>query len=285
MSGVRRKWKAFIGGFEGKVSLGILSFLAVLAVFAPWIAPYDPYDITQRDFPLDPPSLSHWLGTDGFGVDILSQVIYGARVSLTIGLFTGVGIAVLGGLIGVFAGTWGGATDMLTMRVVDFVMVLPGLPIMILIMTNLGSSFWVMVMIFVLFGWAGIARITRAVVLSERNRGFVDAARCAGAKKSYILFKHLLPATYSILFVSAAFAAGGAILAEAGLAFLGFGDPTLVSWGKMLNYARTYNAMILGAWWWIIFPGIAVFLASFSILLMGVGLEKMFNPRLKERER
>ncbi|HOI63354.1 MAG TPA: ABC transporter permease [Mesotoga sp.] len=278
---LRDIWKAP----EGKVSLFILVLFVFLAVTADWISPYDPYDITQRGFPLEAPSKEYPLGTDGFGVDILSQIIHGSRVSLTIGFVTGIGIAFMGGFIGVMAGTYGGLADLFSMRAVDFIMVLPGLPIMILLMTTLGSSFWVMVMIFVLFGWASVARVTRAIVLSERKRGYVEAARCAGAKKSHILLRHLLPATYSILFVTAAFAAGGSILAEAGLAFLGFGDPRLVSWGKMLNYARTYNAMVLGAWWWIIFPGIAVFLTSFSIMMLGVALEKTFNPRLRERDR
>ncbi|HAA85618.1 MAG TPA: ABC transporter permease [Kosmotogaceae bacterium] len=270
---------------EGRFSLVVISGLVILAIFAGWIAPYDPYDITQRTFPLQPPSTRHLLGTDGFGIDVLSQIIYGARVSLTIGVLVGVGVAAIGGFIGALAATYGGISDTLSMRTVDFIMVLPGLPIMIMIMTTIGSSFWVMVMIFIMFGWAGTARVTRAIVLVEKSRGYVDAARCAGASKMYVLMKHLLPATYSILFVTAAFAAGGAILAEAGLAFLGFGDPKLVSWGKMLNFARTYNAMILGAWWWIIFPGVAVFLASFSIMMMGIALEKTFNPRLRERDR
>ena len=269
---------------EGRFSLVVISGLVVLAVFAGWIAPYDPYDITQRTLPLQPPSTEHLLGTDGFGIDVLSQIIYGARVSLTIGVLVGVGVATIGGFIGALAATYGGIPDTLSMRTVDFIMVLPGLPIMIMIMTTIGSSFWVMVMIFIMFGWAGTARVTRAIVLVEKSRGYIDAARCAGASKLYVLMKHLLPATYSILFVTAAFAAGGAILAEAGLAFLGFGDPKLVSWGKMLNFARTYNAMILGAWWWIIFPGVAVFLASFSIMMMGIALEKTFNPRLRERD-
>lgn len=282
---IRRLLKDFWSSTEGKIGLSILLFFVFLAVFANWLSPFNPYDITQRDLPLQPPTLAHWLGTDNFGNDILSQVIYGARVSLTIGVFTGIGIALLGGLIGVVAGTYGGITDSIAMRTVDFVMVLPGLPIMIMIMTNLGSSFWVLVMVFILFGWAGIARVTRAIVLGEKKRGYVDCARSAGAKKSHILMKHLFPATFSILFVTAAFAAGGSILAEAGLSFLGFGDPRLISWGKMLNFARTYNAILLEAWWWILFPGIAVFLASFSIMLIGVALEKTFNPRLRERER
>lgn len=270
---------------EGKISVVVLFIFIFFAATADFISPYDPYDITQRGLPLEEPNKDHLLGTDGFGVDILSQIIYGSRVSLTIGFVTGTGIALLGGFIGVMAGTYGGLADLFSMRAVDFIMVLPGLPIMILLMTTLGSSFWVMVMIFVLFGWASVARVTRAIVLSERKRGYVEAAWCSGAKRSRILLRHLLPATFSILFVTAAFAAGGSILAEAGLAFLGFGDPKLISWGKMLNYARTYNAMVLGAWWWIIFPGVAVFLTSFSIMMLGVALEKTFNPRLRERDR
>jgi len=269
--------------FEGTVGFAILCVMVFFAIFAPMIAPYDPYDITQRGRRLQPPSRQHIMGTDWYGVDIFSQIVYGARTSLTVGALTAVGVTVIGGFLGVTAATFGRGVDVLIMRIVDFVMVLPGLPIMIMIMTYLGSSFWTLVFVLVVFGWAGISRVVRAIVLSEKRRGYVEAAICAGASKWYILKKHLLPASYSVLVVNAAFSAAGAMLAEAGLSFLGFSDPRVVSWGKMLSLARTCNALVLGAWWWILFPGLAIFLASFSIMSLGVASERILNPKISNR--
>lgn len=270
--------------FEGTLGLVILCVLIFCAVFAPLIAPYDPYDITQRSRRLQPPSREHLMGTDWYGVDIFSQILYGARTSLTVGALTALGVSTIGGLLGVIAATFGKGIDVLIMRIVDFVMVLPGLPIMIMIMTYLGSSFWTLIFVLVVFGWAGISRVVRAIVLTEKRRGYVEAAVCAGASKWYILKKHLLPASYSVLVVNTAFSAAGAMLAEAGLSFLGFSDPRVISWGKMLSLARTCNALVLGAWWWLIFPGLAIFLASFSIMSLGVAAERILNPRLSRRE-
>lgn len=269
--------------FEGIVGFVILCVMVFCALFAPLIAPYDPYDITQRSRRLQPPSYEHIFGTDWYGVDIFSQIVYGARTSLTVGALTALGVSVMGGLFGVIAATFGKGIDTVIMRTVDFVMVLPGLPIMIMIMTYLGSSFWTLVFVLIIFGWAGISRVVRAIVLSEKRRGYVEAAICAGASKWYILRKHLLPASYPVLVVNAAFSAAGAMLAEAGLSFLGFSDPRVVSWGKMLSLARTCNALVLGAWWWVVFPGLAIFLTSFSIMSLGVAVERILNPKISNR--
>ncbi|MCS7175229.1 ABC transporter permease [Pseudothermotoga sp.] len=269
--------------FEGTVGFVILCSFVFCAIFAPLIAPYNPYDITQRGRRLQPPSKRHIMGTDWYGADIFSQIVYGTRTSLTVGALTALGVTVVGGLLGVIAAAFGKGIDTLIMRTVDFVMVLPGLPIMIMILTYLGSSFWTLVFVLVIFGWAGVSRVVRAIVLSEKKRGYVEAAFCAGASKWYIIRKHLLPASYPVLAVNAAFSAAGAMLAEAGLSFLGFSDPRVVSWGKMLSLARTCNALVLGAWWWIVFPGLAIFLASFSIMSLGVASERILNPKISNR--
>ncbi len=280
----KRFFHQIFHSFEASIGIVILSVFVIFAIFAPLVAPYDPYDVTQRGFPLTAPCKEHLLGTDGFGVDILSQIIYGARVSLSIGAIAALGVTILGAFVGALAAGFGSGVDMILMRVVDFVMVLPGLPMMIMILTYVGSSFFVLALIMVIFGWAGISRVVRAVMLAEKSRGYVESAKVSGASRWYIVFKHLLPSAYPVLFVNASFTAAGSILAEAGLAFLGFGDPKLMSWGKMLNFARTYNAILLGAWWWIVFPGLAVFLTAFSIMSIGIAAEKILNPRLRERE-
>lgn len=275
--------KELLKSFEGVVGLVVLSVLVFCAIFAPFIAPYDPYDITQRGRRLQPPSKNHIMGTDWYGTDIFSQIVYGARTSLTVGFLTALGVSVIGGFLGVMAGTFGKGVDILIMRIVDFVMVLPGLPLMIMILTYLGSSFWTLTFVLVVFGWAGISRVVRAIVLSEKKRGYIEAALCAGASRWYIIRKHLLPASYSILVVNTAFSAAGAMLAEAGLSFLGFSDPKVISWGKMLNLARTSNALVLGGWWWIVYPGLAIFLASFSIMSLGIASERILNPKISGR--
>jgi len=283
---VRRRpsfFKELFKSFEGSVGFSILCVFIFCAVFAPVIAPYDPYDITQRGRRLQSPCSAHLMGTDWYGMDIFSQIVYGARTSLTIGALTALGVSTIGGFLGVVAGAYGKGVDVLIMRAVDFVMVLPGLPLMIMILTYLGSSFWTLIFVLVAFGWAGISRVVRAIVLSEKRRGYVEAAICAGASKWYIIKKHLLPASYPILVVNAAFSAAGAMLAEAGLSFLGFSDPRIVSWGKMLSLARTCNALVLGGWWWIVYPGLAIFLASFSIMSLGVASEKILNPKIAGR--
>lgn len=279
----KRFFKELIKSFEGFVGLTVLSILVFCAFFAPFIAPYDPYDIIQRGLRLQPPSRDHIMGTDWYGVDIFSQIVYGARTSLTVGFLTAIGVSVIGGFLGVIAGAFGKGIDLLIMRIVDFVMVLPGLPLMIMILTYLGSSFWTLTFVLVVFGWAGISRVVRAIVLSEKKRGYIEAAICAGAGKWYVIRKHLLPASYSILVVNSAFSAAGAMLAEAGLSFLGFSDPRIISWGKMLSLARTCNALVLGGWWWIVYPGLAIFLASFSIMSLGVASERILNPKITDR--
>ncbi len=284
MMGRKNQIGEILKSLEARIGLVVLCVFLIFAVFAPFIAPYDPYDVTQRSFPLIAPCRDHLLGTDGFGVDILSQIIYGSRVSLSIGILTAAGVTILGALVGALAAGFGGVTDLVVTRIIDFVMVLPGLPIMIMILTYVGSSFWVLAFIMIIFGWAGVSRIARSIMLSEKTREYISAAKASGASKWYIVFKHLLPSAYPVLFVNASLTAAGSILAEAGLSFLGFGDPKMISWGKMLNFARTYNAILLGAWWWIVFPGLAVFLTAFSIMSLGIAVERVVNPRLKERE-
>lgn len=255
----------------------------VCAFAAPQIAPVDPYNPKDRDIirALQGPSKQHLLGTDVFGGDILSSIIYGTRVALIVGATTGIMVPILGAVLGAVAAFCGGWLDRILMFFVDVIMVLPGLPLMILVATYVGRSYWIVVLLFTSLGWPGVCRMVRGRLLSEKNVPYVEAARSYGASAARILFRHLLPSTYPLLVVSAARVAAGSVLAEAGLSFLGFGDPLAVSWGKMLAEAQAQGALLFGAWWWVVFPGLAITFLSLSFINIGYVLEEVFNPRLR----
>jgi peptide/nickel transport system permease protein len=267
---------------KGRVGLILVGLLILVAVLAPVLAPYDPYDVTQRAEKGLRPSWQHPLGTSiTTGQDIFSMLIYGSRVSLTIGVTTGLAIAFLGALMGVMAGYIGGFVDNLIMRVVDILLVIPTLPLIIVLTSLLGRSYFVIVLVFVVFGWTGLARVIRSLVLVLKNSNYVKAAELAGASRWYIMTKHILPGTSHLIIMNTTLTCAGIMVAEAGLSFLGLGDPTAISWGKMLAEAQGGGALLFGAWWWILAPGAGIFLAVFSFMRIGIVMEEIFNPRMK----
>ena len=264
------------------MGLVIALLLAVCAVFAPFIAPYDPYDVTQRVEKGLSPSLQHPLGTTiTTGQDIFSMLIYGARVSLVVGIVTGLATAFLGAFMGVLTGYVGGLADMLVMRLVDIMLVIPTLPLTIVLTNLFGKSYFMIIFIFTLFGWTGLARVVRSQVLVLKNSNYVRAAELAGAGRWHIMFRHILPGVSHLLIMSTALTSAGIMVAEAGLSFLGLGDPTAISWGRMLADAQRGGALLFGHWWWIIAPGIGIFLSVFSFMRIGLAMEEIFNPRMK----
>ena len=244
---------------QGRVGLIMALFLAFCAIFAPLIAPYDPYDVTQRAAKGLAPCLAHPLGTTiTTGQDILSMLIYGARVSLSVGLVTGLCIAFLGAFFGILTGYMGGLVDMAVMRVVDVMLVIPTLPLTIVLTNLFGKSYFMIIFIFTIFGWTGLAR----------------AAVLAGAGRGHIMFRHILPGVTHLLIMNTAITSAGIMVAEAGLSFLGLGDPTAISWGKMLADAQSGGALLFGHWWWILAPGIGIFLSVFAFMRIGLAMEK-----------
>ena len=267
---------------KGRVGLILAGLLVLVAILAPVLAPYDPYDVTQRAAKGLRPSLQHPLGTAiTTGQDIFSMLIYGSRVSLMIGISTGLALAFLGALMGVVAGYVGGFVDNLIMRVVDVLLVIPTLPLIIVLTNLLGRSYFVIVLVFVAFGWTGLARVIRSLVLVLKNSNYVKAAELAGASRWYIMTKHILPGTSHLIIMNTTLTCAGIMVAEAGLSFLGLGDPTAISWGKMLAEAQGGGALLFGAWWWILAPGLGIFLAVFSFMRIGIVMEEIFNPRMK----
>lgn len=268
---------------QGRIGLIIFAFLAILAIFAPLIAPYDPYDVTQRAAKGLTPSWEHLLGTSiTTGQDIFSMLIYGTRSSLSIGLITGLVIAVLGSLLGVAAGYLGGWVDTVIMRIVDVLLVIPTLPLVIVMTNVLGTSYVVIVIVFAAFGWTGLARVVRSQVMLIKNANYVKAAEIAGASRWYIMWRHILPAVSNLLIMSTALTSAGIMVAEAGLSFLGLGNPTAISWGKMLADAQSSGAMLFGHWWSILAPGVGIFLSVYSFMRIGLALEEILNPRMRK---
>jgi peptide/nickel transport system permease protein len=265
----------------GKLGLGIVIVFAAIAFVAPLLAPYHPRD--DVDTTLQAPSARHLLGTDDVGRDIFSQVIAGSRVSLAVGLSAGLAASVLGLLVGLVAGYLGGWTDRVLMRAVDFFLALPRLPLFVLLGAYLGATVWMVVICFTAVSWAFPARMVRAQVLVEKQRPYVISARLSGGSWRYTLVRHVLPALLPLALAVCIMETSQAVAVEAGLSFLGLGDPTLVSWGTVLHYAFAYPALFLnGSWlWWALPPGICLSLLLLGLALAGMRAEEHTDPRLK----
>ncbi|MGD0566229.1 MAG: ABC transporter permease [Candidatus Goldiibacteriota bacterium] len=255
-------------------------FLAAAAICAPVLTRYD-YKAQNTAERLQPPSAAHIFGTDELGRDLFSRMIYGARVSIMVGVSAVLISTLIGILIGSIAGYFGGITDSIAMRFVDIMLTIPSLFLILMLVVFLGPSIINIMIIIGLTSWTDIARIIRAEVMSIKKSAYIDAARLIGLGRASIIIKHILPNTMGPVFVYMTFGISGAILTESGLSFLGLGvQPPYPSWGNILTAGKDY---IETAWWLILFPGMAIFLAVFSCNILGEGLRDMFNPRLKKQ--
>ncbi|MBI5301740.1 MAG: ABC transporter permease [Chloroflexi bacterium] len=259
----------------------IIAFYLLGALFAPVLAPYDPSAYVGN--PLERPSAVHWLGTNDVGQDILSELIYGARISLVVGVVAGMLTLTLATLVGMTAGYLGGKVDALSMRFVDTLMAIPHLPLMILVGVYLGASIFNLILLIALLGWMVPARIIRAQVLSLRSRSYIHSARLFGAGAGYVIFRHLIPAVAPILAATFVAQAGRAIGMEAGLAFLGLGDPTAKSWGLIMRYALNFGGIYFTShWlWWLLPAALNISAIILGFTFLGVSLESRLDPRLK----
>ncbi|MDP8928529.1 MAG: ABC transporter permease [Actinomycetota bacterium] len=258
---------------------GIIAGLVIAAVLAPLLAPYDPQALSGDA--LQPPSTEHLLGTNNLGQDILSQVIWGTRDSLTVGVGAA-SLAVIAGIfIGVGAGLLGGATDMVAMRVVDVGLAIPRLPLLILVAALIGATRASLTVLIGMMTWPVVARKLHSQTLSLRQRGFVSAARGFGGELPYVMRRHLVPALGPLVISSLVMVAANAILLEASLAFLGLADPTGGGWGLMLNEALLQPGLYFTpVWlWWVLPAGFAITVAVLGFAFLGVGLEPIINPR------
>ena len=279
----RRAWRSFLRHRMGLLGVAMLAIAVLIAVLAPLIAPYDPYGnvrVTILDI-YQAPSGEHLLGTDDGGKDVLSSLIYGARVSLIVGFAAAAIALVIGGLVGIVAGYRGGWIGSLLMRITDFFLVIPDLALQIVLVAIIGPSLGTIIFVIGALGWTTTARLVRSQTLTVRELKFVMRARAIGAGDAHILRRHIMPAVLPLMLANMVLVISLAILSESTLAFLGLGDPTVISWGQMLNFAFDRGAVSAGAWWALIPPGMAIVWVVLGTTLLGTALEDALNPRLK----
>lgn len=261
------------------VGLAMLGAVVGVAALAPWLAPYGPTAITGDAF--ESPSAAHLLGTNEAGADLLSRLIWGARTTLIVAISASALVLAVGVVVGLTAGLRGGLVDAALMRLVDVMLGLPVLPLLIFVGALAGPSLSTSILMIGAFLWPQTARIVRSQALSLRQRGFVGMARGFGGGPGYVIRRHLVPALGPVIAANLVFVAGLAVGIEAGLSFLGLGDPSAVSWGADLQRALATGQSQLGSlWlWWLLPFGVALTFAIFALSLVGVALEPRFNPR------
>ncbi len=258
----------------------VIASILVLAMLAPWIAPYDPDAIDVKAILL-PPSADHWMGTDGLGRDVFSRMLFGARISLLVG-FVAVGIAtVIGVILGAVAGYYRGVVDIVIMRLVDVMLSIPTFFLILAVIAFLTPSIWNIMIVIGLTSWMGVTRLVRAEFLSLREREYVLAAQTLGARDGRLIFRHLLPNSLTPIIVSSVLGIASAVLVESGLSFLGLGvQPPQASWGNILTDGKEY---IQFAWWLSAFPGLAILLTVLGYNLLGEGLRDALDPRTNNK--
>lgn len=281
----KQKWKHYWNVLSsnnlGLFGVGLLILFLLIAVLAPFISPFNPSERIGE--PFMKPNGTFLLGTNDIGQDIFSELLYGTRVSLLIGVIAAFNSIILGCFIGVIAGYFGGKVDSFLMRLVDLVLVIPFLPLMILLAAFIGPSFWNIVLVISLISWASPARVIRSQVLTLKTKGYVEAARSIGTSIRVILTRHILPGVVPIALSQFVLAASHSILIEASLSFLGLGDPFTKSWGTILYYAQARGAFLTDAWiWWILPPGILITTLVIGFAFTGYSLEEILNPRLRK---
>ncbi|HLF26251.1 MAG TPA: ABC transporter permease [Anaerolineae bacterium] len=261
----------------------MLALVLAMAIGAPLIAPYDPKAATTVtiDDIYAPPNAAHALGADDAGKDVLSNFIYGSRVSLTVGLFASFISIVIGGAIGIAAGFYGGRVENVLMRFTDVMLVIPELPLAIVLVALIGPSLVNIILVIGILGWTTTARLVRAQTLSVKQRKFVLRARAIGAGNLHLIRRHIFPLVLPLMVVNTVIVISGAILTESSLSFIGLADPTTLSWGQMLYYAFGRGAMSAGALWVLLPPGFGIVWVVLACTLLGQGLEQIFNPRLE----
>ena len=284
----RRAWRSMVRAKWPLLAVAILAVVVVVAAFGPWLAPLDPerQSIASRLSPpgtTGPQGITHWLGSDVLGRDVLSRLLYGARISLLVGLAAIMVGGTLGTLAGLVSGYVGGWIDDVTMRLGDMQLAFPFVLLAIMFLVVLGPGVGNLVLVLGIGQWVTYARIVRAETLSLREKEFVEAARALGDSTTTILFRTILPNTVAPLTVIASFNVASVILTEAALSFLGLGVPASVpTWGSMLAESR--DTLLANKWWLAVFPGVAIMLTVLSFNIIGDWLRDAMDPRLRERQ-
>jgi peptide/nickel transport system permease protein len=262
--------------------VAVLSVYLGLALLAPTITRHS--HTVSSDSPLLPPQREHLLGTDELGVDLWAQICYGARISILIGCSTAALAAFGGGMLGLAAGYLGGLPDKLLMRVIDIMIILPDLPLMIVLAAFLGPSLFNIVLVLACFSWVFPARIVRSQVLTLKERQYIKSAETYGASSWYLIRKHFFPEVFPLVAVNMIRLTGRAIIAEAGLSFLGLGDPTSKSWGLVLYHALNFKGIFYTEFWkwWVVFPWLAISMLVIALAFLSRELEHIIDPRMRK---
>jgi peptide/nickel transport system permease protein len=279
-----RAWKQFRRNRAGMAGLCVLAFFVLIALLAPLIAPAEGLEVTKATGGvLEPPSSEFWLGTDAQGRSVLTLLIWGARISLFVGLMATLISMLIGTLVGLTSGYFGGWAGAVLFRLTEWFLVIPFLPLAIVLASVLGRSLVNIVIVIGVTSWPGTALLIRSQVLSIKERPYVERSRALGAGHRHLIGRHLLPNVIPIVFANTTLTVAVAILSETTLSFLGLGDPTRVSWGSMLDDAYGVGAITTGSWWYFVPPGVCVVLVVLSFTLVGQALEEVLNPKLRER--
>jgi peptide/nickel transport system permease protein len=282
-----KSWKIFIQNPLGKAGVIILSVFMLMALasfFVPHINPmYDPMTGIDPDIRVSTgPSLTHLLGTDNVGRDLFAQLLEGAKVAFIVGLSSAFFSIVIGTVVGMVSGYAGGMLDAFLMRMADIIMVMPSLVILLILASLFGQfNIWIIVFIIAIMRWPAVSRVIRSQTLSLKHRPFIEASQVAGASHLRIIFRHIMPNVLPLAFLYMTFRVTSAILVEAALSFLGFGDPSQVSWGMMLQWVWKSGHMFQAPYW-LIPPGLSISLLTLAFYLLGRAMDEVLDPRLRK---
>ncbi len=276
---MREFWKKYRRNRAAVFGLAVVGVFLALAILAPVLSPFSPLSTGPDSFRM--PNSRYFMGTDDLGRDLFSGVLWGARTSIMVGLLAALTSTIIGVIVGALAGYYGGVIDDLLMRVTEFFLVIPRFFLVLVIVALFGNSIWNVIFVIGFLSWPVTARLVRVEFLSIREKEYVEGARAIGASDLRIILSHILPNATPPIVVSGSLQIARAILMEAGLSFLGLGDPNQISWGVMLYNAQRF---LRHAWWTALFPGMGIFLVVMGFNLVGDGLNDALNPKQKGKE-
>ena len=267
----------------GLAGIVILIAFTIIALLGPIFYTFDLQKIGEVSNIMKPPSFEHLLGTDELGRDILGYLISGSRVSMMVGLLATIISMLIGTVLGIVSGYYDKNIGVIIMRITDFFLVIPWLPLMIVLASIMGTSIWNIIIVIGITSWAGTARVVRSQTLSVKELQFIERAIAIGSSDSHIMKKHILPNVFPLVIANTVLNAAVAITTETTLSFLGLGDVTRPSWGVMLHYAFESGAMSVGAYWYFLPPGICIILVVLAFTFLGFAFDDIVNPKLKGR--
>lgn len=279
-----RTVRRFFRNGKAVAGAGLLALFLLLALLAPLLTHVSPNDTSA--LPLQAPSLAHPFGTTSLGQDVFSQFVYGTRDTLFVAVVAGMGAIALSMLVGMLSGYLGGMVDEGLQLLTNVFLIIPGLPLVIVLAAVLPTSGdSTMIMVIIVTGWAWGARVLRSQMLAMRSLPYVESAKMGGESEFAIVFREIMPNMFSLIFANLLFSILYAVLTESGLQFLGLGDLKAVNWGTMLYWADTEGAMLSGAWWWFVPPGLAIALLGAGLSLLNYAVDELTNPKLRSGRR